>query len=195
MPDFEDRDVLSIQEVSDAIGALSPAEKSRLAKIAMIYVGQQPWKYPEEDYLELVDEAISRMRSGKRKCPRFLNIVPALRETMRSIVSQENREWRREHEPALVRIRTVDGENVSEEVEYRSQHANPEELLLAYEEWDETILIFQDNPSAQRLIIGMKSGLEGNALLEWSGLPKTKYNSAMTAIRRRREKLRHIWNR
>jgi hypothetical protein len=51
------------------------------------------------------------------------------------------------------------------------------------------IALFDDDPVAQKVVIGMMEGARGQELQDLSGLGKTEYESKRTKIRRRVEKL------
>jgi hypothetical protein len=189
-----DDEVLAPDEVAAAIEALKDADLTRLAKIAKWYIKQKPPWINQNEYLELVDEAVSRLMDGTRKCPRSVGIVQALRGIMRSIVSDEIKKWLREHGEPSARLRTVDGENVPEPIQYRSPTLDPEQQLIRQEEVAEQLRkrieilrLFKDKLPVQKILEGMLNGLRGEALQEWSGLGDKEYASARRMIRRRLE--------
>ncbi len=77
-------ETLDIDEVRDAVAALTTADLLRLQRIGAIYgasIGVEG--------MDLVNEAISRALSGVRGCPRDVSFVVFLRNAMRSIASSE----------------------------------------------------------------------------------------------------------
>ena len=51
------------------------------------------------------------------------------------------------------------------------------------------VMLFDDDPVAQKIVVGMMEGARGEELEQASGLDKTEYESKRKKIRRRIEKL------
>jgi hypothetical protein len=156
---------LSANEVTAAIAALSDADKTVLVKIARFY-GRKS-RYAHED---LIQEAICRVLEGRRAWPRELPGRVFLGGVMRSIAW----EWKDE----LVGTESDVGDDGAAE---RGANA-----------WLDTKTIvgqFDDDPLAQRMVLGMMEGLRGDELEQASGLADKEYQSKRKKIRRRLEKM------
>jgi hypothetical protein len=110
-----DPDVLSPEEFAGVCRALSDAEWTKLRSSSKTYAFGNV-----VDSRDLLHEAIARTLSGERRCPRPIGIMVYLLLTMRSIASDEQQDWNREHGPPPVRRITKDGDVTTREVEYES---------------------------------------------------------------------------
>jgi DNA-directed RNA polymerase specialized sigma24 family protein len=152
-------------EVIKELKALTDGEKTALMKIASAYAIKTT--YGHED---LFQEAICRVLSGARTWPRDVTALSFLVGVMRSIAW----EWRSEPrgEPTDV-------------ADPRSGEAR----AIASLDVIKVIALFDDDPVAQKIVIGMMEGARGQELQDLSGLSKIEYESKRTKIRRRIEKL------
>jgi DNA-directed RNA polymerase specialized sigma24 family protein len=164
--DFEPSSAtLSQTEVIDTLKALTDGDKTVLMKIARAYAVKT--SYGHED---LFQEAICRVLSGARTWPRDVPSLAFLVGVMRSIAW----EWRSESP----------GE-VGDAADPRSGEAR----TIAAIDVVKIIALFDDDPIAQKIVIGMMEGTRGQELQDLCGLNKTEYESKRTKIRRRIEKL------
>jgi RNA polymerase sigma-70 factor (ECF subfamily) len=156
---------LSPAEVVETIRSLGDGEKSALVKIARAYAGKTP--YNAED---LIQEAFTRVLEGRRAWPRDVPVVLFLGGVVRSIAW----EWRAEPPN-----RGPDGGDAGAE----------ERSAIARIDAGKIVALFEDDPLAQRIVVGWMEGMRGEELERVSGLSKTDYESKRRKIRRRIEKL------
>jgi DNA-directed RNA polymerase specialized sigma24 family protein len=156
---------LSRAEAAAAVRSLTVADKTALAKIAMLYAKKTPY-----DHEDLLQEALCRVLGGARAWPRNVPALPFLWGVVRSIAW----EWK------------------SRPVERAPEGADPageERRAIAGLDLVRIIALFDDDPVAQAIVRGMMEGARGQELQELSRLDKTDYESKRTKIRRRIEKL------
>jgi DNA-directed RNA polymerase specialized sigma24 family protein len=156
---------LSNQEIAAAIQALTDADKTAVVKIARFY--SQRSQYAHEDLLQ---EAICRVLEGRRAWPRELSGRIFLGGVMRSIAW----EWKSE---------LVDTELDASDDGAAERGAN------AWLDAKSIVAQFNDDPPAQKIVVGMMEGLRGEELEQASGLTDTEYQSKRKKIRRRLEKM------
>jgi len=156
---------LSQAEAAKALKALSDGDKTALIKIARAYAARTC--YGHEDLLQ---EAICRVLSGARAWPRDVPALAFLAGVMRSIAW----EWRSPPQ----------GE-APDAADPRSGEGG----AIAAIDIGKIVALFDDDPVAQKIVIGMMEGARGQELQDLCGLSKTEYESKRTKIRRRIEKL------
>jgi RNA polymerase sigma-70 factor (ECF subfamily) len=156
---------LSRQEIAVAINTLSDADKTALMRIARLYARRT--QYAHDD---LVQEAVCRVLEGRRSWPREISGKVFLCGVMRSIAW----EWKDE----LLDTERDAGDEGAEE---RGTNARLDAKMIVGQ--------FNDDPIAQRIVVGMMEGMRGDELEEASGLTETDYQSKRKKIRRRLEKL------
>jgi len=151
-------------EVSRALGSLSTEHKTLLVKIARAYA----WKtsYSHED---LIQEALTRVLEGKRTWPRQLPVVVFLRGVMRSIAS----DW------------TVEGRDDTVDVD---EIGYVNHAAAARIDMQKMLVLFDDDPIAQKIFAAMLEGVKGEELRQLSGLAPKDYETKRTKMRRRLEK-------
>jgi hypothetical protein len=156
---------LSPVEIGKALESLTDGQKTALSKIARVYARKTPYGYED-----LINEAICRVLDGKRAWRRGLPVILFLGGVMRSIAW----EWKKDlHE---------------EEIDVGDEGAG-ERGVVSKIDVMRIVALFNDDPIAQRLVMGMMEGARGEELLETSGLSQTEYESKRKKIRRRIEKL------
>ncbi len=176
---------LTTEEIAEAICALSVAQWNKLQKIARLYRRS----YEAEDLLQ---EAFTRALSGSRNCPRDINILHFLAETMRSIASDRAKSLRRK--PELKFADLNGGNDEGEELEYdppetkptAEQHLSSEQDVKKIKE--SILVIFKDDEIAQIMVEGIMEGMEGEELRNLTDLDKTAFNSKRRLISRRLNK-------
>ena len=123
---------------------------------------------------EFVHEAICRVLERKRVWPRGVEKLRFLAGVIKSIAADRMRALNRER-AALKEKEKIDGDKGAEE-------------------WDDEIdlerimVLFDDDPIAQKILKGMADGARGKALQQLSGLSLTEYESKRRRIRRRIER-------
>jgi RNA polymerase sigma-70 factor (ECF subfamily) len=150
----------------EAIRSLSDKDKSVLLKIAKVYARTRRTRYEYED---LLHEAIARVLEGGRKWPTTVPFMAFMCGVMRGIAW----DWRSEAEDAGSDEATGPAEGDA----------------IARLDAQKLVALFEDDPIAQKLIVGMMEGARGEELWESSGLTKTDYESKRKKIRRRIERL------
>ena len=150
-------------EIQEAVKTLTAQLKTALVKLAKAYAMKTSFGYED-----LLHEAYTRVLDGKRVWPRSIAVVPFLAGVMKSIAW----DWKRRDE-------SVEVGNVG----YEDQTA------AARIDLQKVIVLFDDDPVAQKMVIALLDGARGEELRELSGLNKTEYESKRAKIRRRIEKL------
>jgi hypothetical protein len=164
---------LSEPEVRNEINLLTAGERTRLIRIASYY-GRISFEEPDE----LVHEAICRVLEGKREWPRHLEKLGFLAGVIKSIA------WDRKR--ALIPNVSIDD---VKEREVGDKGAD-ERGIIAKIDLRRIMTLFDDDPIAQKMLVGMANGTRGEDLERESGLSPTEYESKRKKIRRRIEKFR-----
>jgi hypothetical protein len=154
----------SPEEALKGLGSLSAADKAALMKIARIYARVRQTRYDHED---LFHEAATRRWSTS------VAFVAFMAGVMRGIAW----DWR--------------GGGPNEELDENEEATGgpTEGDAVAKIDAQKLLRLFDDDPTAQKLIIGMMEGARGEELCESSGLSKNDYESERKKIRRRIERL------
>jgi hypothetical protein len=158
---------LSEAELRNEINRLTAGERTKLIKIARHYARVGINFEPHD----LVQEAICRVLDGRRVWPRDLPAIRFLAGVIKSIAS----EWKTDF--------------VNKEIEAGDEGAEVRGTL-AMIDVKRIIAFFDEDPIAQKLLIGMADGTRGEDLERASGLSPTQYESKRKKIRRRIEKLK-----
>jgi RNA polymerase sigma-70 factor (ECF subfamily) len=162
-------------EALNAIGSLSTGDKAALMKVARIYARLGRSRYDHED---LLHEAFARVLEGTRRWPTGVAFMPFMCWVMRGIAS----DWR-------VGGENSGGRNEDPGEEEAATAVSGEGEAVAKIDAQKLVGLFNDDPAAQKLLIGMMEGARGEELWESSGLTKTDYDSKRRKIRRRIERL------
>lgn len=177
----EESDALSVDEFMSVLHGLTDAQWVRLYEIGRFH--SKACGSPEDD---LINEAIFRVTEGKRKCPRGLDPVAFLAETMRSVSSGIRQKARR-----LLSIDHKTTGNDGESVPFDPPDASPTaEQALGEAEATKVIEaaildLFSDDTVARDFADGVMAGLEGEELRAYTGLNGTAFNSMRKKFRRR----------
>ena len=156
---------LSPPEVVRAVNTLTNGEKTALIKVARLYARKTPY-----DHEDLVQEALTRVLDHRRLWPVGMSATLFLGGVIRSIAW----EWKHEFH--------------GEETDVGDEGVQ-ERGTIARIDIRKIIALFDDDPVAQKIVMGMMDGARGEELLEASGLDPTDYESKRKKIRRRIEKL------
>ena len=154
-------------EILEAVKTLTAQHKTALVKLAKAYAMKT--SFGHED---LLHEAYMRVLDGRREWPRSVAVVPFLAGVMKSIAW----DWQAERRDESVEVGDVG---------YEDQTA------AARIDLQKVIVLFDDDPIAQKMVIALLDGARGEELRELSGLNKTQYESKRAKIRRRIEK---VWS-
>lgn len=175
-------------EVADAIRGLPEAGWIRLRKIAVAFCRNKPL-----DPDDLLQEAFVRAL-GDRQCPRHVDVIRFLAETMRSIVSdsakgQKRRDARTLHAPPDMRLVPMTGEGVTEpeddSLPIEDQLASHQEVARIREA---IITLFADDVEAQVIVEGMMEEVDGEELRSLTDLDTRAFASKRRLVRRRIDK-------
>jgi RNA polymerase sigma-70 factor (ECF subfamily) len=171
---------LSRDEIEEAIRSLPPAGWIKLRKAANTFCRRGAL-----DPDDLLQEAFARAIDGSRRCPRNVDIVRFLAQTMRSIATDTLEVARRQPEFRAVPLIGDDG--VPLEVPARELSA--EERLIELRETKRLstaiIDLFADDPIAEVIVIGIMEGMDGEELRALTELDDTDFASKRRLIRRR----------
>lgn len=94
---MDDSEYLTSAEVASLLGRLGKADILRLTAIAGAWVRI----CPRRDPMDMFDEVVARVLSGRRSWPADVGLVPFMHQVMRSIAHQ----WRVEDQRELVGIK------------------------------------------------------------------------------------------
>ena len=144
---------LSEAEVRNEINSLTAGERTKLIKIARHY-GKGRISFEEPD--DLVQEAICRVLAGKRKWPRDLEKLKFLAGVIKSIAGDRKREQ------ALKRTVLLDEE--------REVGVDYEVGIGVTRDVKRIMSLFDDDPIAQKLLMGMADGTRGEDLARAIGV-------------------------
>jgi hypothetical protein len=167
---------LSEAEIRSEISSLTAGERTKLIKTASYYAWKGRISFEEPD--ELFHEAICRVLDRKREWPRDLEKLRLLAGVIKSIAGDRKREQ------ALKRTVPLDEER---EVGDEGTEARG---IRAKLDLKRIMSLFDDDPIAQKMLMGMADGIRGEDLERASGLSPTEYESKRKKIRRRIEKLK-----
>jgi len=182
------RPPLSEGEILKEIRSLTAGDRTKLMKIASYYLWKGKISFEEPD--ELVHEAIDRVLTKKREWPRSLEKIRFLAGVIKSIAGDRRRTLRRDLK------RTVPSEQMDKVKDPRHRgtfdHEGPEARgIMAKIDLQRIVTsYFDDDPIAQKILLGIADGARGEDLEEASGLSPTEYESKRKKIRRRIEKLK-----
>jgi hypothetical protein len=173
---------LSEAEIRKEIASLTAGERTKLIKIACYHA----WKEPDD----LVQEAIRRVLERKRVWPRGLEKLTFLKGVIKSIAGDRKREQaKREQFKREQAIKRTEVGRRATEVGRRSlmDYEGPQARgMQAGLDLERIIALFNDDPIAQKMLVGMADGARGKDLQQ--GLSPTEYDSKRKKIRRHIEK-------
>jgi DNA-directed RNA polymerase specialized sigma24 family protein len=170
---------LSEAEVRSEINSLTAGEQTKLIKIAGYHAWKGSISSEEPDQPDdLVQEAICRVLERKRVWPRGLEKLTFLAGVIKSIAGDRKRALNRER-AALKEMEKVIGDKGAE------KPVAADEIDL-----ERIMVLFNDDPIAQKILKGMVDGARAKDLQQASGLGPTEYQSKWKKIRRRIEKLK-----
>ena len=172
---------LDIDEVRDAIAALTAVEILRLQRAGAFYgVGVGI------DGMDLVNEAISRALEGVRVCPRDVPLVVFLQNAMRSIASSERAQVK--EEPMLESI-AVGLDDRPASLDPPSLGRNAEEMMLAREDAENRLKalekLFADDEEAQFVLMGDLDEMPAVDIRAMNGWSEQDYASVRRRMRRK----------
>ena len=173
---------LSEAEVRSEINSLTAGERTKLVKIARSY-GRISFEEPDE----LVHEAICRILDGTRNWPRDLEKLRFLAGVIKSIAGDRKRAGQALKRTVLLNEEREVGEARRGLMDYEGTEAR---RIRANLDVKRIMTHFDDDPIAQKMLLGMADGTRGEDLEQASRLSPTEYESKRKKIRRRIEKLK-----
>jgi hypothetical protein len=177
---------LSEAEIHKEIASLTAGERTKLIKIARHYLWKGRISFEEPD--ELVQEALVRVLAGKREWPRDLSKLRFLAGVIKSIAGDRKRGLGQVLKRTVpLNEETEVGEARRGLMDYEGAEARG---VAAKIDVERIMALFEDDPSAQKILMLMVVDTRGEDLQQASGLSRTEYESKRTKIRRRIEKFK-----
>ena len=175
-------------EIRELLENLSRADQLRLVRFFQHRVnGLQ--LYSED----LLSEALCRILEGRRAWPKGLPPAVFIFGVMRSIRSEEIKRHSTDPLHQTVSNDSYDeGEQSENEIALKDKvtTSTPETELIAAQQVDFYINVFDDNPNAQMVVMARMDGYESpREIQELCSLSATEYASALRTIKRRLDKL------
>lgn len=172
---------LDIDEVRDAVAALTAADILRLQRIGAAYgvsIGVEG--------MDMVNEAISRALGGVRACPRDVPFVVFLRNAMRSIASSERAKVKEE---PMLKSMTVGLDDRPAVLDRPSIGRNAEETALAREDAEGRLkaleTLFADDEDAQFVLMADLDEMPAGDIRAMNGWSEQDYASVRRRMRRK----------
>lgn len=171
------------EEIEAAICGFTVADYARLESAAR-YFGRGS----SVDTGDLVQEALVRALDDRRSCPADVPIMRFLIGVIRSLASGEREKDALRHPADASEAVGEDGDVLE------IQDLGPDaEAILIRDEEDARIraaffTLFDDDPVAQDILVGIMEGLTAEELRELTGLDVTAYNTKRRLMRRRIDK-------
>ena len=175
------RETATVEECVAALRGLTDSEWQQLADLARV----RATGLGTLDSGDLLHGAIDRMLTGKRKWPRDVPLVVFLRETMRSIASNE---WRRLEQRVIVAESEMrpDGAWGDGAVEAAPDVSMaPETRVVAAEMLDQIEGVFRDDAEALAVIVGVTGGQSPDEIRRENAMGEKRYATTLRRIRRR----------
>src|SRR5262245_15165620 len=172
IPPLSEHQVLAPTQTALALDLVSRMDLLRLKSIARLHARGLP---PDVAWDDLLQEAITRVLTGKRVKPRELPMVPFLAGIMRSLRTDHIRRARRQptsNDPDMERFELAD------------PAADTERALIAVEELANIRALFVEDPVAMAILSGLAEGLEAEQIRTKYELTRTDYDSARKRMRR-----------
>jgi RNA polymerase sigma-70 factor (ECF subfamily) len=163
-----------------ALNLVTEMDLLRLKSIARLYARGLP---PDVSWDDLLQEAITRVLTGKRVQPEGVAMVAFLGGVMRSLRADHIRRARhglQRDDPRWI----AESQDDRFELELLDPSADPERALIAVEELDKIRRLFADDPVALRIIDGLAEGLAAEQMRARYGISRTEYDSARKRMRR-----------
>lgn len=153
-----------------ALELLTPMDLLRLKAIARLHARGLPADVTWDDLLQ---EAITRLLTGKRVKPPDVPVVPFLAGIMRSLRTDHVRRGRRHR-----------NDDDGPRVELMDPSVDLERALIAAEELENLRVLFAADAVALSIIGAIAEGLEPEQIRAKLGISRTGYESARKRIRR-----------
>ena len=179
IPPLADKRVLRPAQTALAHGLFTKIDLLRLKAIARLYARGLPLDGAWEDMLQ---EAITRILTGSRRPPEGATTVAFVAGILRSLRSHY---WRRQQRESLERKLRIDDESDgSSALDLVDPTPGPERMLSAQQELTRIKLLFADDPTVLKILVGLAEGLSPEQIRLSAGLTKIDYHSARRRMRR-----------
>lgn len=175
------RQTITTDDLKFRLNQLTTAEWNKLGSIA----AELSWGMPftAEDLLQ---EALTRALSGKRKCPADVEVTTFLIGAMKSIVYCALKIKLRDPISSPI---DIDQEGLGDAFHPKNLDT-PEALLNAKQKLKQIEDLFKDNETDTLILMAkMQENYSPAEIQEMLGITKVQYESALTAIRRKSNKL------
>jgi DNA-directed RNA polymerase specialized sigma24 family protein len=172
MPRLSDDRVIVPTQAALALKLITAMDLLRLKSIARLYARGLPADVAWDDLLQ---EAITRVLTGKRVKPDEIPMVTFLGGIMRSLRSDHLRR---------ARFGLRHGESSPQVNEVLDPAADPERALIAADELEKIRLLFVNDSIALQIVNGLAAGLSADQIRTHNGIPRKDYDSARKRMRR-----------
>jgi RNA polymerase sigma-70 factor (ECF subfamily) len=181
MPRLADYRVLAPSHTALALDLVTEMDLLRRKSIARLYARGLP---PDVSWDDLLQEAITRVLTGKRMRPRDVPMVAFLGGVMRSLRADHIRRARGgadrvndPHAPEESRDELI-------ALDLLDPTSDPERALIAVEELNKIRQLFAGDALALLIIEGLAEGLTAEQIRARHGLSRTDYDSTRKRMRR-----------
>ena len=180
IPPLSTHQVIAPTHTALALKLVTEMDLLRLKSIARLHARGLP---PDVAWDDLLQEALTRVLTGKRVKPEDVAMVAFVGGIMRSLRADHIRRARRgmkRDDPLWL------GNEPDErpELEVLDPAADPERALIATDELDKIRRLFADDPLALQIIDGLAEGLTAEQIRAHHGISRTDYDSARKRMRR-----------
>jgi DNA-directed RNA polymerase specialized sigma24 family protein len=175
------RQTITTDDLKLRLDQLTTAQWNKLGAVA----AELSWGMPftAEDLLQ---EALTRALAGKRNCPADVEVTTFLIGAMKSIVCCALKIKLRD--PIFSAI-DLDQEELGDSLHPKNLDT-PEAMLIAKQKLEQIEDLFKDNEMDTLILMAkMQENYSPAEIQEMLGLTKVQYESALTAIRRKSNKL------
>jgi DNA-directed RNA polymerase specialized sigma24 family protein len=180
IPPLAAHQVLAPTHTALALNLVTEMDLLRLKSIARLYARGLP---PDVSWDDLLQEAITRVLTGKRVKPEDVSMVAFLGGIMRSLRSDHIRRAHRgmkRDDPLWLGSES----DAPAEHEVLDPAADPERALIAADELEKIRLLFAEDSLALRIIEGLADGLSAEQIRARHRIARTDYDSARKRMRR-----------
>lgn len=177
-----ERNFASQREIASALTSLSDADLLRLELFAKFRAVACPWL----DWQDLINETFERCLSGSRRWPSDISFLVFLRETIRSIASEEIRSHA--ERPVVTESdlpRNALDEPSIEIDQYPDGRPGQDRAVLATQLVEDLLAKFEGDEQAKAIMEGLALGLSPSEVCQRAKITRTQYASAQRRIRRR----------
>ncbi len=179
IPPLVDKRVLRPAQTALALHLLGRMDLLRLKTVARIYARGLP---PEGVWEDMLQEAITRVLTGSRRCPEGVTMVVFVAGILRSLRADYWRRVRRESGNERLRF-ALESDN-ARALDLVDPAPGPERATAARQQLALIHMLFADDPIALKIIEGLCNGLSAEQIRISAGLSRTEYDSTRRRMRR-----------